>query len=259
MVKETQAVSPTNVQNNQPAEIQQKANNSPKKKNNNNGNKNQQNNSVQAVAQPQPAQQTYAGAMMTPAPTQPQATTARPDMQFQNVPANNQQDNAVHNTNAPAGEIERIGVYFCRNHKVNGTRCKYCLGHGCEWKQIFDPTAIGNPNVRPLKSYGEVMLEREQQARQQQGGQQQQQGNNQQYGNNGNNGYNNNGQRRFNNNYNNRYQNQGQQQQPQQQGNEVSNVQYFQPPNGNNNANNNAAASGSGNAMGAPSLPTGCQ
>jgi hypothetical protein len=192
-------------------------------------------------------QQTYAGAMMTaPAAVQAQPNTMRSDTNFQHLPANNSTQAPQHNTNAPAGQLVHFGINLCANHKQSGTRCRNCLGGGCEWQQIFDPSAINNSSIRPLKSYGEAMKDREraqQNLQYQQDGQQQ---NALQQNPRGNNVYN--------------YQPRWQQQQ---QYPGVNNVQYYPPPaQVSNDVRNNTAfttVSGSGNAQGAPSQTTGRQ
>ena len=233
---------------------------------NQNNRNNNGNNQVQVQQQSVPVQQyqqpqTYAAVMIE----QPQQNipTTRNEMNFQqqptNVQTNRPQVQQVHDTNAPTGPLLRSGINFCQNHRTLGTRCKFCLGQGCEWKQIFDPVGVTNPNVKPLKSYGEMMLERERQAQQ---GNQQNPGNSN-YGN-GNNNYGNNSYPRGNNNYGQRYQQpqqryQQQQQLPQNnnaQDSAVNNVFHYSPPNSNNAG---SSPTGSGNAQGAPTHPTGCQ
>ena len=136
------------------------------------------------------------------------------------MPTQSAQTPQVHNTNAPAGPLKHTGLNFCENHRQWGTRCKFCQGQGCEWKQVFDPMAINNPNLKPLQSYGEMMVERDRQNQQNPQG-------NQQYSN----------QQRPGNSYgrNNNYGQRFQQQST--QGPAGNSAQYYPPPQV-NNANN---------------------
>ena len=78
-------------------------------------------------------------------------TTTRPDTNFQQT--NNNQPQA-HNANAPAGNLARIGPYFCGPHH------RLCEDGGCEWKAVFDPIGLANPNIPPLRSYGEMLTDK---------------------------------------------------------------------------------------------------
>ena len=116
-------------------------------------------------------------------PPQQVPTTTRNETNFQQQPTISQvsapmpmqtaQVSQVHNTNSPAGPLMHTGLKFCKNHRQYGTRCKYCQGGGCEWKQMFDPMAVYNPNLKPLQSYGEMMVERDRQNQQNPQGNQQ--------------------------------------------------------------------------------------
>ena len=159
-------------------------------------------------------------------------TTTRPDTNFQWTNNNQPQ---VHNANAPAGNLARIGSYFCGPHQKLGARCRMCEDGGCEWKAIFDPIGLANPNIPPLRSYGEMLTDKygPPQRPWQEAGPPQSNDN-----------------RRFNNN-NGRYRRPPQNQYT--NGNGSNNVQYHPPP-PQNNLNSQlqqaapAVASGSGNA-----------
>ena len=156
------------------------------------------------------------------------------------MPTQTVQAPQVHNTNAPAGPLMHTGLKFCENHRQYGTRCKYCQGGGCEWKQMFDPMAIHNPNLKPLQSYGEMMVERDRQNQQNSQG-------NQQYSN----------QQRPGNNYGrNNYSQRFQQQST--QGPAGNSAQYYPPPQVNNANNTSTSATVPGNAQGAPTQTNGC-
>jgi hypothetical protein len=196
----------------------------------------------------------------------------RQDMQFQHQPTNAQSTQVIqasnqdHDTHAPTGDLARRGVYLCENHRINGGRTKFCRGNGCEWQQIYDPQSVANPNIQPLKSYGEYLAERENQGYNRNNAQGYGQGNYRPNGYNNNRGYGNGGYNNFNRGYNNfngnrgfqgnqRYNNQNQP--PPQQNQSTNNVQYYPPPQSANNVAN--VATSSGNGQGAPTPANGCQ
>ena len=240
----------------------------------------------------------YSGAMIMNQQQMPSVlNTTRPDTHFQQMPVN--YNNAQvpqsyaqvvqpHDTNAPAGNLVTIGVKACPNHQMYGGRCKVCTGHGCEWQQYYDPVATNNPQIPPLKTYGEVMREREQHRyrgndnynrnyrpqgnynNRSYGQGNYYNGNRPQYAQGQGNYYNSNRpppqQHRDDNRNNFQQSNQNAQApRPQVQNGQppsVNAVHYFGPPATTSqlrNANGNQVASGSGNAVGAPSPRTGRQ
>ena len=66
----------------------------------------------------------------------------------------------VHDTNAPTGALAHAGIKMCAAHAAARGRCRLCEGGGCEFKQWFDPIGTANPNIKPIKSYGEAMTKK---------------------------------------------------------------------------------------------------
>ena len=195
----------------------------------------------------QPAQQfqqsqCYAGAMMQPVE---QMITTNYDMNFQQQPQCYVQPQA-YDTNAHVGLLSHAGINLCPAHKRHGGRCRLCEGGGCEWQQLYDPIGIANPNIKPLRAYGEMLTEKY--------GLPQRDYNDSQ-------AYPNDSSYRPANNSNYRPAMQGPQPRQTQYAPAQCNVPYQSHPQVNQNAqySNATYTTGSGNAQGAPSQPTGCQ